>query len=404
MSPYSPIFALLALAVALGTVSLMRWPAVAPAVAGRYASIDGLRGYLAFFVFLHHSAVWYSYLRTGVWAIPMSRLYTQLGQSSVSLFFMITGLLFFSKLLAARRQPLDWTRLYVGRILRLTPLYLLAMLLLGVVVACLSHFSLHETPTRLFVEGARWLGFSVLGGPPVNGVAATSVVIAQVTWSLSYEWFFYLTLPLLALLVGVVAPLPYLLLGGAAVAGAILLKLEAVRLGAFAGGFIAALVIRNPMLTRHLRGTAAAVVACVCLVAAVLLFPPANRPSPLTLPLLTVAFVIVAAGNDLMGVLSATPSRRLGEVSYSMYLLHGLLLFVAFRFGLGPGQAASLPVWGHWAVVLGCTPLLVTLGCGSYMLIELPPMRWAPLVSAWLQARLPRRPAAQPFSVLRRSS
>jgi peptidoglycan/LPS O-acetylase OafA/YrhL len=229
-------------------------------------------------------------------------------------------------------------------------------------------------------------------------------VIAQVTWSLGYEWFFYLTLPLLALLVGVVAPPPYLLLAAAAVGGAILLKLEAVRLGAFAGGFIAALVIRNPMLTKHLRGTTAAVVACTCLVAAALLFPPANRPNPLTLPLLTVAFVIIAAGNDLMGVLSATPSRRLGEVSYSIYLLHGFLLFVAFRFVLGPGQAASLPPWGHWVVVLGCTPLLVILSCGSYVLIELPPMRWAPLVSAWLQARLPRRSAAQSWSLLRRSS
>ncbi len=330
MSPFSPIFALLALAAALGTVSLTRWPAVEPAGAGRYASIDGLRGYLAFFVFLHHSAIWYSYLRTGAWAIPPSRLYTQLGESSVSLFFMITGLLFFSKLLAARQKPLDWTRLYVGRLLRLTPLYLVAMLLLGVIVAVISQFSLHEPPARLLVGAVRWLAFSVLGGPPVNGVAETSVVIAQVTWSLGYEWFFYLTLPLLALLVGVVAPLPYLVLGAAAVGGAIFVKLEAVRLGAFAGGFIAALVIRNPMLTKHLRGTAAAVVACACLVAAALLFPPANRPNPLTLPLLTVAFVIIAAGNDLMGVLSATPSRRLGEVSYSIYLLHGFLLFVAF--------------------------------------------------------------------------
>jgi peptidoglycan/LPS O-acetylase OafA/YrhL len=404
MSPFSPVFALSALAVALGTVSLMRWPAVTPAGDGRYASIDGLRGYLAFCVFLHHAAVWYAYLRTGAWTIPPSRLYTQLGQSGVSLFFMITGLLFFSKLLGARHKPLDWTRLYVARVLRLTPLYLVAIALLGVIVARLSNFSLHEPPGKLIAHVSRWLTFTILGGPPVNTVVETSNAIAQVTWSLSYEWLFYLALPLLALSVGVMPPIPYLLLGGLSVAGMIVLKFEPIRLWAFAGGFIAALVIRNPSLTKHLRGAAAAVVACACLAAAVLLFPPANRQSPMTLALLTVAFVIVAAGNDLLGVLSATPSRRLGEVSYSIYLLHGLVLFTAFRFVIGPARAAALPAWGHWAVVLACTPFLVVLCCGSYRFIELPPMRWTPLVSQWLEARLPRRRAAESLSVLRRAS
>lgn len=31
----------------------------------RISSIDGLRGYLAFGVFMHHSCIWYFYLRTG---------------------------------------------------------------------------------------------------------------------------------------------------------------------------------------------------------------------------------------------------------------------------------------------------------------------------------------------------
>jgi peptidoglycan/LPS O-acetylase OafA/YrhL len=387
MSPFNPTFALLALVVALGTISLIPGRPAEPATGGRYGSIDGLRGYLAFFVFLHHSAVWYGYLRDGVWAFPPSRIYTQLGQSSVALFFMITGLLFFSKLLDARRKPLDWTRLYISRVLRLVPLYLVAMLLLAIVVARLSNFSLHESPARLLGQGARWLTFTIAGGPPLNGVLETSTVIAQVTWSLAYEWFFYLSLPLLALLVRVLPPVAYLLLSSGSLVGIVLLKPEAVRLWAFAGGMVAALVVRRPTLIRHLVGAPAAVAAIGCLAGAVLLFPPADRPNILTLPLLTVAFVIIAAGNDLGGVLSARPSRRLGEVSYSLYLLHGIALFVAFKFVVGYGRAASLPAWGHWAVILSTTPLLVILCCLTYGLIELPPIRWTPAVSAWLQPR-----------------
>jgi peptidoglycan/LPS O-acetylase OafA/YrhL len=404
MSPFNPTFALLALAIALGTISLVRWLPPEPLGHGRYGSIDGLRGYLAFFVFLHHSTVWYAYLRTGTWAIVPSRLYTQLGQSSVSLFFMITGFLFFSKLLDARRKPLDWTRLYISRVLRLTPLYLAAMVVLGLVVAWLSGFSLHEPPVRLLSQALRWLTFTIVGGPPLNGVAETSIVVAQVTWSLAYEWLFYLSLPLLALLVRIVPPAPYLLLSICALGGTLLLRPEAVRLWAFAGGFVAALVVRMPRLAAPLRGIPASAVACGCLVAAVFLFPPTDRPNALTLPLLAIAFVIIAAGNDFAGVLRARASRRLGEVSYSLYLLHGIVLFVAFRFVIGFERARSLPPWGHWAVVLGCTPVLVILCCLSYEYVELPPLQWAPAVSDRLRAHLQWRRAVKSATLLRRAS
>ena len=53
---------------------------------GRFESVDGLRGFLAFFVFLHHSTVWHGFVRFGVWAPPNSYLFDHMGKSSVSLF------------------------------------------------------------------------------------------------------------------------------------------------------------------------------------------------------------------------------------------------------------------------------------------------------------------------------
>ncbi|WP_428425704.1 acyltransferase family protein [Methylibium sp.] len=70
---------------------------------------------------MHHSCLWYFHLRTGEWAPPASRLYTHLGQGSVALFFMITGFLFFSKLLDGRTRRIDWSKLFIARFLRLTP-------------------------------------------------------------------------------------------------------------------------------------------------------------------------------------------------------------------------------------------------------------------------------------------
>ena len=93
----------------------------------RFAGIDGLRGYLAFGVFVHHSIITWIFLQTGVIDLPPSNFYSQLGQGSVALFFMITGFLFWDRLLTHGRQH-DWLAFAVSRLFRLYPLYLPLML------------------------------------------------------------------------------------------------------------------------------------------------------------------------------------------------------------------------------------------------------------------------------------
>lgn len=131
----------------------------APLVQGRFSSIDGLRGYLAFFVYLHHSCIWYFYIRTGRWENTSSNLYNHLGQSSVALFFMITGFLFFSKLIDARTKGIDWGRLFISRFMRLVPLYLFAMCSLFIIVCVLSDGILNEPLSILLQKIIQWLGF-----------------------------------------------------------------------------------------------------------------------------------------------------------------------------------------------------------------------------------------------------
>src|SRR4051794_15042878 len=58
--------------------------------AGRYETLDGLRGVLATAVFFDHSVVMYGYHQSGVWQRPASPFYAALGELAVALFFMIT--------------------------------------------------------------------------------------------------------------------------------------------------------------------------------------------------------------------------------------------------------------------------------------------------------------------------
>ena len=87
----------------------------------RTETLDGLRGFLALSVFVHHLVITHRYLQSGTWDYPPSAFYTLLGQVGFGVFFMITGFLFWGKLLDARGRP-DWWTLYLGRVFRIGPI------------------------------------------------------------------------------------------------------------------------------------------------------------------------------------------------------------------------------------------------------------------------------------------
>jgi peptidoglycan/LPS O-acetylase OafA/YrhL len=363
-----------------------------PRTPGRETAIDGLRGILAFGVFLCHVVVWYFLLHEGTWRAPPSPLYVHLGQSSVAMFFMITAYLFWSRLLAHRNSSIDWTRLYVSRVMRLTPLYLFAMAALFLFVSVASGFALRESQVEVLNQALRWLTFTMLSAPPINHVLDTYAMTAAVTWTLRYEWVFYLMLPLGALALGSRVRWPTVVIGLLALAFCFVARLQWIHFAAFGVGVIAAHVAKRPAWRAFAARPVASVIAIVCAVFAVWWSPGGNRLSSLCL--FGAAFVLVAAGTTLFGFLRLAALRLLGDMSYSIYLLHGLLLYCVFVFVIGKEATRELSVVGHWSVAAVCTPVLVTLCYCTYRFIELPGMAATPQVHAkvlalwkWLGSR-----------------
>jgi hypothetical protein len=83
---------------------------------GRYGALDGLRGVLAYGVMAHHSVTAFVYFNTGDWSWSHNPALNHLGQSTVAMFFMITGFLFTEKCSA---QTVNWRSLYISRGARL---------------------------------------------------------------------------------------------------------------------------------------------------------------------------------------------------------------------------------------------------------------------------------------------
>ncbi|CAI8754297.1 exopolysaccharide production protein ExoZ [Pseudomonas sp. IT-P2] len=352
----------------------------------RYASIDGLRGYLAFGVFVHHSIITWIFLRTGVFEFPPSNFYSMLGQGSVALFFMITGFLFWSRLLAQGRQH-DWLAFGISRVFRLYPLYLPLMLAVFVTVFYLQNWQLKEPVSQLFKQGLLWLTFD---RPDVNQYPQTGMLISNVTWTLAYEVFFYLALPLAAVvfvyrgnwlqvvlcLIGIYAL--YQLVGWEH-------SLKKHFLASFLGGIAAAYWVRRPQLVAWSRTTLASVIALVALALAFTVFNRAFKTAPLFL--LSLFFVIVASGNTLFGALKPRSIRWLGEISYSTYLLHGFVLWLMVqRLPLALDLDAR-ETWVYLPLMAACTCLLILISSATFLYIEQPGMNAGRNVVQWIRQR-----------------
>jgi peptidoglycan/LPS O-acetylase OafA/YrhL len=332
----------------------------------RLGCIDGLRGYLALGVFIHHFAVTRQYKTTGEWARPDGRFLANCGDVAVALFFMITGFLFVNRLLDnhAQGRPMRWGPFFIARVFRLFPLYIAVVAAIFAIVFAVGGAELRETPFVLFKRAAQWMLFMT---PDINRFPDTDLIVAGVTWTLRYEWVFYLALPLVALmlrgrgriLLSIAAALT-LLFFFRPVAIPVVKLFTAYFILFWAGG-VAAWAWRRETLKRWARTPAAAGVAAAALLLALLGFDDTLAPAPALL--MTVFFVTVALGNSLGGLLNLRLSIVLGDISYSIYLLHGIVLYLAF-------SVFALQTQWPWMPVLGLIVILVSWA--THRLIERP--------------------------------
>jgi peptidoglycan/LPS O-acetylase OafA/YrhL len=386
MDIVSTLAAILSLFAAIATAYFIAWRFGSPPEQGRYTTIDGLRGFLAFFVFLHHSSVWYYYLRTGFWDMPPSNLFTHFGQSSVTFFFMITGFLFFTKILDGKQKGIDWGRLFISRFMRLAPLYIFVVILVFIIVGILSNGKLNEPFSKLTLNAIRWLSLGILGAPNLNSIDPTKIIVAGVTWSLRYEWFFYFSLPLLALTVQMRPPLAYLIIGVVSVAGLSIWHAETPHLLAFLGGIMTSILVKVDGFRKFSEKKITSFLILGLITTTVSAFSTAHAVIPILL--LSLAFSLIAGGNSLFKVLTSPVSRTLGEMAYSIYMLHGIVLFVLFTFVIGRNDAKTFLPITHWILVVSITPILILFCFCTFRFIEHPAMQSTNAVTAWLRSRL----------------
>ena len=382
-----PFFVLMAMFVGAGyffCLKLSPYNSLVPELLtkkGYYLELESMRGILALSVVVHHALVYYFllYYHTSEISGPNALFYSQLGIAPVAFFFFITGFLFWSKLIAdPKPQP---RKFLVARLRRLGPAYLGGAALMFTLVAVFSHFRLHDS----LIGVARDMIRVLLGeNPKLNGLSYAPWLWG-VTWTLQFEFLFYLLVPFLGWFAQTLWK-TLLFIGGCNLlyAASLMVNTEHPHLHAFlllrallrflsftfCVGFITAHLTRNAKVREFARSAWAAPLS-LALIAIALCFLPAHH-GPLESVVLAVPFVAIAGGCNFWGALRLRPLLFLGQISYSVYLIH-CLLYAAIVIPLynvfGPALK-SAPI--YWAVVLLIAPVIIGMSTLWNHTFELP--------------------------------
>ena len=193
--------------------------------------------------------------------------------------------------------------------------------------------------------------------------------MAGVTWSLRYEWCFYLALPLIALAVGQRPGWLLLLVSVAALVVGWRIGLNVRFSAVFLGGILAAYLVRDSRFTQFCEKKVASVLVLLCLAVA-LQFDNLLQIAPCVA--LIAAFCLIAGGADMFGLFSLSTSHRLGELAYGIYLIHGIVLFAAINFVIGKEVAADMAVPVYWMFVSVLALVTLALSGMAYHYVEKP--------------------------------
>jgi peptidoglycan/LPS O-acetylase OafA/YrhL len=370
--PLHPLFALVIFLLAFLTCFFLNQllkPGLKPPQS-RYETIDGLRGLLGIGVFIHHASIWQQFLQTGVWTLTPSNLFNHFGQTSVALFFMISAFLFTKKLLQAGKGPFDWAHFFVSRFFRLVPMYYFSLAIIILFVLIISDWQINAGFSEFLVSVIRLGLFEIPGETVLNGQSLANVINAKITWTLRFEWLFYFSLPLLGLLILKFRPPVFYLF--ASLAFLLIFNkyhdlLQYHDYLSFAGGILTAFLTRHFSISSQRNQALAGIIILICLLA-IPQFKTAD--DVFCKALIFLVFLLIAAGASLFKLFQNPTLKFLGDICYSTYLLHGILLFAVFYFGFGLESAKVLsPAAISWIICL-LTPVIVMISYLGFRFIE----------------------------------
>ena len=362
----------------LGALLRNAYELTSPGTTTRWHSMEGMRGVAVLLVFLvhYHVIIIEPRLQPGL-SFHLSTILWGIGHAGVDLFFVLSGYLIYGVVI---RQPVQFTSFFVRRARRLYPVFLVVFGL---------YFTLsfvfpeeNKIPPGSLADMILFLVQNLLFLPGLFDIPA----LITVAWSLSYEVFYYLTLPVIVTVChlqkrAASTRLIFWAVGYSAYAVyCLLVDSSHVRLLMFGAGiFLYESIHTYDVLHRLTRDYSIPAVLLFC--AGLFAFHAFAHPDAIggittgsirsgifAVGAIFVAFycfvLVGLTESRLYAMLSWAPLRYLGNMSYSYYLIHGLTLkavgFVLSKF-LPIGIITDMTMWVFMPLAFGITWLMGTV-------------------------------------------
>ena len=326
-----------------------------------YKFINGLRGLAAIFVFINHAPVMLQNL--GIKNTVFSywgQIYPNLGSFGVQVFFCITGFLFFDKII--KTEKIDWTDFFTSRIKRVAPLYYASSILVFFLAASFSGFQIFNKESLLAISGM--LSFNFIDNPMKIGDVSL-VPLSSVTWTLIHEWRFYAVLPLVAI---------FYRSRYKAIVMMIAMAVAAIDLGSsaivcwvyFLSGIAAASIHKITVTSRLIKFISALVAISIFALTCGLVEVPGY--GAIRFVLTTLFFICITISNP--SFLHYQFLNRMSDISYSIYLLHLPILFLAFKIASAFVDLSSIDKLTFWVINFATIPAIVAVSTFTFLNIE----------------------------------
>jgi exopolysaccharide production protein ExoZ len=334
--------------------------------------MEGLRGFAVFLVFLVHFVTlvkpWIS--ENSGFLVFTKALHT-IGNTGVDLFFVLSGYLIYGSLLSRHQQFL---RFMSRRVERIYPVFVAVFA--AYVVLSFAFPAENKIPSPA-IEGIIYLFQNFLLLPGLFPIEP----MITVAWSLSYEMFYYLAIPLVILLLRLrdrssIWRTTFFL--SVALLTAIYCALYGGHIRLIM--FISGVVLYEAMNSRHVSSPPSALGSLALVVGLLSTLIPLDGSGgfALKVSILFVAFFLVCLvcfrnpSSWLPRTFAWTPLRWLGNMSYSYYLLHGLALKAGFLVLVTLVPPASYGSWLFWVLLPPMFVLTLIPTAALFLLVERP--------------------------------
>ncbi len=352
--------------------------------------LTGIRGFASLWVLLHHAP---NLFPIGEFNLGVFEPFFEKGWLGVDLFFVLSGFVI-SYVYADKMRTFSWSdarQFWSLRIARVYPAHVVATLAFVPVVVLAQWKFGYSSPNDAFSLPKLAYALTLTNGWGFPDSAGWNLP----SWSVSSEWFAYLLFPFLTLPLARKRPAPFagpavdvaaiaLILAGCSALGFALNDNNSFTLAwgwallRITSEFVIGCLLFN--VFRHCRtqplfdGLAAGAGLGIIAVSF------AGLPPAFDVVLIALFAVLVLALARAEGptakLLGSGPMVYLGEISYSIYLAHALIILLMGQLAQRVWTPESVPTWAFGATLVAYLGASMVAGHLLHHFIEQPARRW----------------------------